>query len=147
MLFNFVDLIHNLSDLDVFNKFKASQNSFKEVEAVHDLLGLYEAAYLGVHGEDILDEALYFTKTKLQEKAPHLKPSLAEQVLHALSRPIRKALPRVFAREFISFYQEDEFHDEVLLKFAKLDFNILQKQHQQELSIITRCINYFLHLI
>lgn len=103
-----------------------------------DLLCLYEATYLRVHGEDILEEALEFTKTKLKELVPHLAPSLAKQVLHALSRPMRKALPRMYAREFMSFYQEDEFHDEVLLKFAKFDFNILQRQHQQELSIVSR---------
>ncbi|KAJ8436194.1 hypothetical protein Cgig2_006881 [Carnegiea gigantea] len=96
-----------------------------------DLLSLYEATYLRVHGEDILDEALEVTKTKLEELVPHLAPSLAKQVLHALSRPLRKALPRIHAREFMSSYQEDEFHDQ-------LDFNILQRQHRQELSIVSR---------
>ena len=108
---------------------------------VQDLLSLYEATYLRVHGEDILEEALEVTKTKLEEWVPHLAPSLAKQVLHALSRPMRKALPRMYAREFMFFYQGDEFHDEVLLKLAKLNFNILQRQHQQELSIVSRYTN------
>ncbi|KAJ8420687.1 hypothetical protein Cgig2_019561 [Carnegiea gigantea] len=51
---------------------------------------------------------------------------------------MRKALPRLLTRNYISFYQEDEFHNEILLKFAKLDFNILQQEHQEELSIITK---------
>ena len=104
-----------------------------------DLLSLYKATYLRIHGEDILVEALEFTTTKLKELVPHLAPSLAKQVQQALSRPLHKALPRLYAREFMSFYQEDEFHD-VLLKFAKFDFSILQKQHQHELSIVSRYI-------
>ncbi|KAJ8436255.1 hypothetical protein Cgig2_023430 [Carnegiea gigantea] len=126
---------------DIFTKFKDGKNSFKDglmSRDVQDLLSLYEATYLRVHGEDILEEALEVTKTKLEEWVPHLAPSVAKQVLHALSRPMRKALPRMYAREFMSFYQEDEFHDQVLLKFAKLDFNILQRQHLQELSIVSR---------
>lgn len=126
---------------DVFTKFKDEKSSFEDwlmSRDAQDLLSLYEATYLRVHGEDILEEALEVTKTKLEELVPHLAPSLAKQVLHALSRPMRKALPRMYAREFMSFYQEDEFHDQVLLKFAKLDFNILQRQHQQELSIVSR---------
>ncbi|KAJ8436197.1 hypothetical protein Cgig2_006884 [Carnegiea gigantea] len=105
--------------------------------------GLYEATYLRVHEEDILEEALELSKTKLKELVPYLAPSLAKHVVHALSRPMGKALPRMYAREFMSFYQEDEFHDQVLLKFAKLDFNILQRQHHQELSIISSYVNYF----
>ncbi|CAL1377981.1 unnamed protein product [Linum trigynum] len=37
----------------------------------------------------------------------------------------------------ITFYLEDPSHDETLLAFAKLDFNIVQKLHQQELCEIT----------
>ncbi|KAJ8436199.1 hypothetical protein Cgig2_006886 [Carnegiea gigantea] len=126
---------------DIFTKFKDDKNGFKVglmSRDAQELLGLYEATYLRVHEEDILEDALELSKTKLKELVPYLAPSLAKHVLHALSRPMRKALPRMYAREFMSFYQEDEFHDQVLLKFAKLDFNILQRQHHQELSIISR---------
>ena len=111
---------------------------------IEDLLSLYEATHLRVHGEEILDEALELTRTKLEElKVSHdLKPSLTRRVLQAISRPMRKALPRLLAREHISFYQEDECHKEILLKFAKLDFNILQQEHQEELSIITKYVGF-----
>ncbi|KAJ8421041.1 hypothetical protein Cgig2_010227 [Carnegiea gigantea] len=135
---------------DVFTKFKDEKNNFKDGLMSRDaqhLLSLYEATYLRVHGEDILEEALELTKTKLKELVPHLAPSLAKQVQHALLRPMRKALPRMYAREFMSFYQEDKFHDQVLLKFAKLDFNILQRQHQQELSIISRIAECYFWIV
>ena len=43
------------------------------------MLSLYEAAYLRVHGEDILDEALVFTTTHLELVASHLSPRLLLQ--------------------------------------------------------------------
>lgn len=102
------------------------------------ILSLYEATHLRVHGEHILEEALAFTTTYLESIASHLSPPLSAQVSHALRHPIRKGLPRLEARHFISIYQEDASHDKVLLAFAKLDFNILQKLHQKELSSISR---------
>ncbi|KAG6793935.1 hypothetical protein POTOM_003161 [Populus tomentosa] len=54
------------------------------------------------------------------------------------SMPIRKGIPRLEARHYFSIYQEDPSCSEVLLNFAKLDFNILQKQHQKELSEIAK---------
>uniref|UniRef100_A0A7N2MX04 Sesquiterpene synthase n=1 Tax=Quercus lobata TaxID=97700 RepID=A0A7N2MX04_QUELO len=65
-------------------------------------------------------------------------PPLATQVSHALNRPIQKCLPRVEARQYFSIYQENASHNEILLNFAKLDFNMLQKQHQKELGHISR---------
>ncbi|KAL3845662.1 hypothetical protein ACJIZ3_003065 [Penstemon smallii] len=35
-------------------------------------------------------------------------------------------------------YEEEGSHDEILLNFAKLDFNLLQRKHQKELCDITR---------
>ena len=107
------------------------------------MLSLYEACHLRVHGEDILDEALTFTVTYLElyNENIQVSPSLAKQVKHALKQPIRRGLPRLEACYYIPIYQEDPSHDEVLLSFAKLDFNSLQELHQKELSHITRSIN------
>ncbi|KAG6689498.1 hypothetical protein I3842_11G178400 [Carya illinoinensis] len=58
------------------------------------------------------------------------------EATHALKQPIRKGLQRLEARHYFSLYEEDASHDKVLLKFAKLDFNLLQKVHQKELSDI-----------
>ena len=104
------------------------------------MLSLYEATHLRVHGEDILDEALVFTTTHLEFIASHLSTPLAAQVSHALKQPIHKGLPRLEARHYFSIYQEDSSHDKVLYTFAKLDFNILQKMHQKELSDIARLV-------
>ncbi|XP_061340524.1 (-)-germacrene D synthase-like [Gastrolobium bilobum] len=129
---------YNISP-DVFKKFKNEEGNFKETITadVEGMLSLYEAAHVRIHGEDILDEALAFTTSHLQFMTTQLSPSLASKVNHALKRPLRKNLPRLVARHYISTYEEDPSHDETLLLFAKLDFNMLQKSHQKELGSIS----------
>ncbi|KAA8526909.1 hypothetical protein F0562_008862 [Nyssa sinensis] len=133
---------HHVS-CDAFNKFKDSEGKFKEslINNVQGMLNLYEATHLRKHGEDILDEALVFTTAHLESLVshnPHLSNALAREVMYSLKQPIRKGLPRLKARHYISVYQEDDSHNGTLLKFAKLDFNVLQKVHQKELSDIAR---------
>ncbi|XP_058219951.1 (-)-germacrene D synthase-like isoform X2 [Rhododendron vialii] len=126
---------------DVFNKFKDDEGKFKKslIGDVRGLLSLYEATHLRVHQEDILDEALEFTTTHLNSALPNLSNNpIAAQVVHALDQPIHLGLTRLESRHYISFYEKDDSHNKVLLDFAKLDFNLLQKLHQRELSEFTR---------
>ena len=92
---------------------------------------MYEASHLRIHGEEILDEALDFTSTKLS-------PSLATKVSHSLKQPLHKNLPRLVAVNYISTYEEDPSHDATLLLLAKLDFNMLQKLYQKEAGVISK---------
>ncbi|GAU44409.1 hypothetical protein TSUD_246350 [Trifolium subterraneum] len=85
-----------------------------------------------VHGEDILEEALAFTTTHLESIANQLSDSQAIQVKHSLRQTLHKNLPRLEARIYISLYEHDPSHDDNLLILAKLDFNMLQSQHQKE---------------
>ncbi|CAL5444600.1 unnamed protein product [Camellia sinensis] len=125
---------------DVFNKFKDDNGKICEslIGDVRGLLSLYEAAHLRLRGEDILDEALSFTITHLESAAPNLSNFVQEQVIHALNQPIHKGLTRLEATRYFFFYEQDDSHNKVLLSFAKLDFNLLQKKRQWKLSEITR---------
>ncbi|XP_030525229.2 (-)-germacrene D synthase-like isoform X2 [Rhodamnia argentea] len=126
---------------EIFNRFKDSEGNFSKsiIADVQGLLSLYEACHLSYHGEDMLDEALAFTRTHL-ESIDKIKasPSLEKLVSHALHQPIHKGLPRLETRRYIEFYQEDPSHNEVLLSLAKHDFNSLQKQYRKELGNLTR---------
>ncbi|XP_042066776.1 (-)-5-epieremophilene synthase STPS3-like isoform X2 [Salvia splendens] len=103
------------------------------------LLSLYEASYLRTHGETILDDALAFTTANLKIMATNLGSPLKEQVGHALVQPLHFNIPRVEARRFISMYEEEEEQkNETLVKFAKIDFNLLQNMHKEELSETSR---------
>ncbi|KAL0443444.1 UNVERIFIED_CONTAM: Germacrene-D synthase [Sesamum latifolium] len=122
---------------DVFNKFMDDEGN-SLTKNVEGMLELYEAAHFGVSGDEILDKALELSSSYLQSFASHTSSSLSALVNVALEFPIRKNLIRLAAKKFISIYQEDASRNEMLLNFAKLDFNIVQKIHQKELSDITR---------
>ncbi|PHT33625.1 hypothetical protein CQW23_25425 [Capsicum baccatum] len=132
---------HHMSS-DVFKQFTYQDGKFKEplTNDVQGLLSLYDAAHMRVHEEEILEEALSFATTHLESIAASnlSNNSLKVQVIEALSQPIRKTLPRVGARKYIPIYENYDARDDLLLKFAKLDFNTLQKLHQRELSELTR---------
>ncbi|CAH2050040.1 unnamed protein product, partial [Thlaspi arvense] len=127
----------------VFNKFKGTTGKFKKslVQDVMGMLSLYEAACVGTHGEDILDEALAFSKTHLLLMLPSLNPNLANQVKRALHRCLHRSMPRLEARHYISFYEKDPSRDELLLRFAKVDYNLLQLLHKQEICDVSRWWN------
>nr|POE69930.1 (-)-germacrene d synthase [Quercus suber] len=93
---------------------------------------------LRMHGEDILDEALEFTTTHLKSTASLIGNPLAAQITCALKQPLHKGIPRLEARQYISFYEQDASHNKVLLKLSILDFNLVQSLHKEELSYITR---------
>ncbi|MED6217860.1 hypothetical protein PIB30_021501 [Stylosanthes scabra] len=120
----------------VFNKFKNPKGGFDNETIVQDIQGMwsfYEAAQLRVHGEDILEEAHEFAYNKLKSITNQLSPSLADQINQSLLQPLHKAIPRMMARSYMSFYEEDRQSSSKL--FAKLDFNMLQKQHEKEIAI------------
>ncbi|MBA0550128.1 hypothetical protein Golob_021101 [Gossypium lobatum] len=125
---------------EAFYKFKDEEWNFKSslMNDVQGLLELYEASYMRVHGEDILNEAISFTTTHLTLAAATLAYPLSEQVTHALKQLIRRGLLMVEARRYISIYQDIESHNKALLEFAKIDFNLLQLLHRKELSEICR---------
>ncbi|KAJ4821988.1 hypothetical protein Tsubulata_007541 [Turnera subulata] len=127
---------------DVFNNFMDGKGNLKQelTKDVQAILSLYEATHLRLPGEDILDELLEFTTTYLEALTlSHLSPILSSQISLALRHPIRKSVPRVYARQYLSIYEEDASHDNiVVLALAKLDFNRLQKLHLKELSAISR---------
>ncbi|KAL2495819.1 Germacrene-D synthase [Forsythia ovata] len=137
-----LDLVDSIQRLGVgvFDKFKDKQGKFDEslVSNVQGLLSLYEAAQFRVHGEETLEEALTFSITHLNSLILQVSNSLSGQIREALEMPIHKTLTRLGARRFLSIYQQDESQNDILLNFAKLDFNLLQKMHQKELYNITR---------
>ncbi|KAJ8461399.1 hypothetical protein OPV22_034325 [Ensete ventricosum] len=129
---------------NVFNKFKDDGGSFMSTlgSDVKGLLSLYNAAYLGTHGESILDEAICFTRNNLVSALADLKPPLSTQVSLDLETPLCRRVRRLLARDYISIYQEDATrHDDAILELAKLDFNLLQSLHREELENITKWWN------
>ncbi|XP_076903775.1 epi-cedrol synthase-like [Bidens hawaiensis] len=124
---------------DVFNQYKDKDGVFKESlkNDVPLLLELYEATFIRVPGEVMLDEALAFTRTCLGDIAndPVMRNSYVfTEIKEALKKPLHKRLPRLEALRYIPFYEQQASRNESLLKLAKLGFNLLQSLHKKELS-------------
>ncbi|XP_042381918.1 (S)-beta-bisabolene synthase-like [Zingiber officinale] len=120
---------------DVFKKYKDNEGKFMEKlkDDAKGLLSLYNAAYLGTKKETILDEAISFTKDKLTSLLKDLNPTFAKLVSLTLKTPIQRNMKRLFTRCYISIYQDELTRNETILELAKLDFNMLQCLHQEEL--------------
>ncbi|KAJ0260153.1 Terpene synthase [Hirschfeldia incana] len=125
---------------DVFDNFKNSEGKFKEDLAAdaRGMLSLYEAAHWSTHGEEILDEALVFSKSHLEKLSSQSTPHLAIRIKNALKHPYPRGIPRIETRQYISYYEEDDSSDKTLLEFSKLDFNILQMQYREEIIHVFR---------
>ncbi|ESQ43213.1 hypothetical protein EUTSA_v10015429mg [Eutrema salsugineum] len=121
--------------------FKGEDEDFKESEAkdVRGMLQLYEAAHLGTPSEDIMDEALSFTRLHLGSlNKQETSSNLFKHVQNALYSARYHNIEILVAREYISFYGQEPGHDKTLLKFAKLNFNLCQMHYIKELKIITK---------
>ncbi|PIN01472.1 Alpha-copaene synthase [Handroanthus impetiginosus] len=113
----------------IFDKFKDVKGDFKVSNTDEEVMGMlefYEATHLRIHGEDILDHGFVFSRNYLESVLPRLtNPVTAEQVHHALTQySIRRGLPRLEARHYISVYEQYASCHEGILRLAKLDFNL-----------------------
>ena len=126
----------------IFDSFKDERGSFKAClcEDTKGMLSLYEASFFLIEGENILDEARDFSKKHLQEFVKKNKDQNISTVAvsHALELPLHWRILRVEARWFIDVYRSKEDMNPTLLKFAELDFNMVQATHQEDLKQVSR---------
>uniref|UniRef100_A0A8I6YYP9 Terpene synthase n=1 Tax=Hordeum vulgare subsp. vulgare TaxID=112509 RepID=A0A8I6YYP9_HORVV len=121
---------------NVFRKFRDDQGNFVS-DDLDSLLALYNAAYLRDRGEELLDDAIVFTKSHLLCMLEHLDSQLAEEVECTLETPHFRRVERVETRRYIPVYEMKATRNEHILEFAKLDFNILQTLYCKELKDLT----------
>ena len=130
-------IILELSVPDVFAKFRDEQGCFA-ANNPRDLLNLYNAACLRTHGEIILDEAISFTTKCLKSVAPNMETSLASEIKRVLEIPLPRSVRIYEAKSHIAEYGSETEANEMVMELAKLNYNLVQLQHQEELKIITR---------
>ncbi|KDO56502.1 hypothetical protein CISIN_1g040042mg, partial [Citrus sinensis] len=107
------------------------------------ILSMYEAAYLLVEGENIFYEIRNFTTTYLKEYIKHNKdPYILTLVNHALELPLHWRMQRMETRWFIDAYESGPDINHVLLELAKLDFNMVQAKHQEDLESVSEWWEY-----
>jgi hypothetical protein len=104
------------------------------------MLSMYEASFYSFEDETILDEASDFTskflKEYLNQNGANHRMSL--QISHALESPLHWRMTRWEARWFIDMYETQQNKSDVLLQFAKLDFNIVQSIYKEDLKCASR---------
>ncbi|KAI3944648.1 hypothetical protein MKW98_021106 [Papaver atlanticum] len=120
---------------DIFDKFRHAEGGFKETITydIKGMLSLYEAAHLLFEGEIILNEAILFTRRHLLDTRNNndkINVHLATQILQ-----------RSEARFFIEAYEFQKDMNPTLLELAKVNFNMVQAQHELELRRISRWWN------
>jgi (-)-alpha-terpineol synthase len=126
---------------EIFNSFKNEIGNFKEslCDDTKGMLCLYEASFLSVEGESVLEEARDFATKQLSEYVKQSKDqNLSAIVNHALELPLHWRMLRLEARWFIDVYRSREDMNPVLLELAELDFNRVQAVHQEDLKEVSR---------
>ncbi|KAL7250322.1 hypothetical protein ACSBR1_012349 [Camellia fascicularis] len=125
---------------DVFNKFKDGSGRFMDSlrEDVEGLVSLYEATHLRMDGEDDFEEAYSFSTKHLNSSFGKMGIELGEQVKQSLEIPLHWRMPRLEARNSIDLCLMEDSKPSVLLKFAKLDYNLVQSVHQQEVQELSK---------
>ncbi|XP_042478532.1 (3S,6E)-nerolidol synthase 1-like [Macadamia integrifolia] len=119
---------------DVFHKFTDKRGHFRGElsEDIRGLKSLYEASHLGMEGEDTLDEAKDFAHKHLNAKMRTLKPEMARAVGETLEHSYHKNLARFKVRDYLSSKCTPGWNS-LIQELARMDFNIVQSLHQQEL--------------
>ncbi|KAL5711964.1 hypothetical protein ACHQM5_014184 [Ranunculus cassubicifolius] len=130
--------------------FKVSQDVFKIYmdphgnfannlsQDIEGVLSLYEASFLSVGGEVILDEARLFAHRLLKDCNGCFNINKLELVKHALEVPLHLNYIRLEARWYIDAYSRREDVDLDLLELARLDYNIVQAIHQKDIIDLLR---------
>ncbi|XP_054817635.1 terpene synthase 10-like [Prosopis cineraria] len=126
---------------EIFTSFQDEKRNFVW-DDIKGMLSLYEASFHSMEGETILEEARDFCSIHLKQFVKENKDSeISIMISHALELPLHWRIPRLEAPWFIDLFQRRSNNNDVspaLIKFARLDFNILQVTHQQDLKYTSR---------
>nr|GEU38929.1 R-linalool synthase QH1, chloroplastic-like [Tanacetum cinerariifolium] len=128
---------------EIFDDIKDETGNFKACvrEDVVGMLNLYEASFLGVEDEKLLDGVREFTTKCLREKLEKndtVDQSISMLISHALELPLLWRVQRFEAMWFMEAYKRRTDMKPFLLELAELDFNIVQGIHQEDLKRSSR---------
>ncbi|XP_074307587.1 (E,E)-alpha-farnesene synthase-like [Silene latifolia] len=130
---------YNVSQ-DVFIGFIDEKVPFKEMIGpdLSGVLELFEASHLAVEGEEILANAKVLSYQNLIDRYQYLDVDRAQQVAHALNGPCHWRVLWFDVRHHIHAYEQQNDNNKILLKLAKLNFNITQAIIIEELKEMSR---------
>ncbi|XP_075104678.1 (-)-camphene/tricyclene synthase, chloroplastic-like isoform X1 [Nicotiana tabacum] len=132
---------------DILNDFKDEHGNLKQslCKDTKGLLQLYEALFLLIETESTFLECAnrfamshlrnYYLKNEYNRSNQN-NPTVA-LVGHALKLPLYWMMLRVEASWYLNIYENISNANPLLLELAKLDFNIVQATHQEDLKILS----------
>ncbi|EXC08938.1 hypothetical protein L484_003391 [Morus notabilis] len=99
----------------------------------HEIKGILKGLHRRlVHNHTLRKNNLYATALEFRLLREH--GFCVEQVSHALELPLHWRMRRLEARWFIDVYEKKPHMNSVILELAKLDFNMVQSMHQEDLK-------------
>ncbi|KAJ0018519.1 hypothetical protein Pint_09994 [Pistacia integerrima] len=127
---------------EIFENFRDEKGNFRPClkDDCKGILSMYEAAFLLKEGENsIFDDFRNFTTSYLNENVKENKDQyLSTVVSHELELPRYWRMPRLEARWFIDVYETRPDMNSIVLELAKLDFNMVQATHQEDMKSASR---------
>ncbi|KAJ4906034.1 hypothetical protein Rs2_09692 [Raphanus sativus] len=132
----------NVSE-DVFNVFMENCGRF-ESDDINGLISLYEASYLSTKSDIKLQKFIrFFAAQQLRDfvdtngNKDLASCHIVQMVVQALDMPYYWRMRRLATRWYIDIYGKRPNKNPVLIELVKLDFNIVQAVHQEELKYVS----------
>jgi hypothetical protein len=120
---------------DVFDVFRDGTHNFNTclTRDPMGLLSLYNAAHMAVPGEDVLDDAIAFTRTHLEAMKGNLVSPIGDQISRTLDIPLPRYMPQLDTMHYIIEYEQQDGHNAMLLELARLDYSLTRSVYLKEL--------------
>ncbi|EOA26785.1 hypothetical protein CARUB_v10022874mg [Capsella rubella] len=127
----------------VFDVFMENCGEF-ESDDIGGLISLYEASYLSTKWDTKLQQFIRpFATQKLRDIVDTQcdkdfgSCDIVDMVVQALDMPYYRRMRRLATRWYIDVYGKRRNKNLVVVEFAKIDFNIVQAIHQEELKYVS----------
>lgn len=113
---------------DVFRSFMDDEGNFWACTRndIKGMLSLYEASFLSVEGEDLLDKAFVKIREQLSNVNTNLSSRSEERITRSLELPLHRKIHLLEARHHVEAYAKRDDANNDLFQLAKLNFNMVQ---------------------
>nr|AAO85532.1 monoterpene synthase [Arabidopsis thaliana] len=120
---------------------KIESNTFKS-DNITSIITLYEASYLSTKSDTKLHKVIRPFATEqirnfVDDESETYNIMLREMAIHALEIPYHWRMRRLETRWYIDAYEKKHDMNLFLAEFAKIDFNIVQTAHQEDVKYVS----------
>ncbi|KAK1385150.1 Nerolidol synthesis [Heracleum sosnowskyi] len=134
---------HYYVSADTFDNFVNIKRKLELMgESNEALMSLFEASQLRMEGEDVLDEAEFFSRQLLEERLKFLDHDQAITIRNTLAHPHHKSFARITEKHLITNVINGKAgYAKALQELAVLDIAVRRTMHEKELCAFSRWWN------